>query len=341
MRAWCVLTVLLLAVQACGSGSGNPVPGNDPGTVVLSAPDCAGPENIVAEEATAPVNATYLRVQHIGDAGTAELAGEIANRVTWNVGDYTGFYPPDPAGTGTQRGFRNLPPPAAASAFQLSCGGAGFLINTWQFSHSLPLVGSGPSASVARNLSPEAALFRDARSTLAIDATINLRHAAYQTPHVAEGTAQISFFYYMRDATTGVVIAHLVALFDSRPPGIGGVGLENVASDGEVAYITSPLAERDAAGVPVQFVTVSPPSDVMRFEQAWNRPIYFRAQVPYEKVRALLARLRAGPHPGISPRPEDYRVLSFGVLGEVFPGTGSEHNVSIGASVFDLRLSGT
>jgi len=341
MRSFCVLPIALLALQGCGSGSGPAGPGNGAGTVFVSAPDCVGPENIIAEEAPAPANATYLRVQHIGDAGTAELAGEIANRVTWNVGDFTGFYPPDPAGTGTQRGYRDLPPPVAASAFQLACEGAGFLINTWQFSHSLPLVGAGPSASISRDLSPPPAIFRGPGSTLAIEATINLKHAAYQAAHVADGTAQMSFFYYAVDATTGVAIAHLVMLFDSRPPSIGGVGLENVGWDGQVAFIASPLADRDAAGVPVQFVTVSPPSDVMRFEQAWNRPIYFRAQVPYERFGAMLARLRAGPHPGISPRPEDYRVLSFGVLGEVFPGTGSEHNVSIGASVFDLRLSGT
>jgi hypothetical protein len=38
-------------------------------------------------------------------------------------------------------------------------------------------------------------------------------------------------------------------------------------------------------------------------------------------------------------RPEDYRVTSFGLLGEVFPGTGDAHEVALGASVTDLTLS--
>src|SRR5206468_4443676 len=79
---------LALALAACGGGSGGSAsPPSQPALAYLSAPDCAGPAN------------------HIGDPGTAELAGEIANRVTWAVGDLTGFYPPDPATSGAQRGF--------------------------------------------------------------------------------------------------------------------------------------------------------------------------------------------------------------------------------------------
>ena len=342
MEARYILPFALLVLQACGSDSGtSSAPDGNPGPAFVSAPDCVGPGNIIAEEAPAPVNATFVRVQHIGDPGTAELAGEIANRVTWSVGDLTGFHPPDPANTGTQRGYRDAGPPVASSAFQLSCNGAGFLINTWQFGHSVAVAGAGPSTSIARDLSPAPAIFRDARSVLVLEATINLQHVAYQAPHVADGTAQLSFFYYARDTTTGVVFAHLVEVFDSRPLGVGGVGMESIGSDGQVAFVDSPLSNRDAAGLPVQFVTVEAPSDVIHVEQAWNQGRFFRAQVSYANFGAMLARLKSGPHPSLSARPEDYRVLSFGVLGEVFPGTGSEHNVSIGASVFDLRLSGT
>ena len=42
--------------------------------VVLSGGDCAGAANIVAEDAPAPSNETFIRVQHIGDPGTEELA---------------------------------------------------------------------------------------------------------------------------------------------------------------------------------------------------------------------------------------------------------------------------
>jgi hypothetical protein len=79
----------------------------------------------------------------------------------------------------------------------------------------------------------------------------------------------------------------------------------------------------------------------MRVVNPWARPDLFRAQVTYDMFGALLARLKAGPLPAISSRPEDYSVLSFGVLAEVFPGTGGDHNLSFGGSVRDLRLSGS
>jgi len=306
----------------------------------VSAPDCVTAANIVAEAAPVPQNATYIRVQHIGDPGTAELAGEVANVVTWGVGDLTGFYPQEAGPTGAQRGYRNEGPPVAASVFQLQCNGAGFLINTFQFSHTQPLVGEGPSASVFRDLLPEAAVFPNASATLTLEATVNVKTAAYQAPHTADGTAQVSFVYYARDTTTNTYIAHVIELFDSRPLGTSGVGQESVSSDGVVNFVESPLLMVDTMGAPLKYVSVGPSSDTLHTQQAWGQPSLFRAQVPYAKFQALLLRLKAGPLPAISARPEDYRVTGFGVLGEVFPGTGSEHNVTLGASLTDLRLTG-
>lgn len=332
---------LAMLLAACGGGgnTGTPVQTPNTGATYVSAPDCVTPANLIAEAAEAPKNATFMRVQHIGDSGTAELAGQIANVVTWPVGDYTGFYP-DAAGSGVQRGYRNAAPPIASSAFQLDCGNAGFLINTYQFSHALPLVGEGPSISIAREPQPEAALFPSTMSTLTLEATVNLRHVEYQTPHVGDGTAQLSLFYYARDTTTNTMIAHLVQLFDSRAIGVNGVGTESVDSDGQVSYVSSPLRATNADGTPVRYAVVGLGSDTMRTVDAWSRPILFRAQVPYENFRQLLVRLKGGPLPNISGRPEDYRIFLFGVLGEVFPGTGSDHNVILGASVTGLRLSG-
>src|SRR5258706_12888149 len=70
----------------------------------LSPPDCAGPENIIAEIAQAPFNQTYLRMHHIADPGTDELEREGANVVTWDVGDVSGFHTPAYA----QRGCRDM-----------------------------------------------------------------------------------------------------------------------------------------------------------------------------------------------------------------------------------------
>jgi hypothetical protein len=120
--------------------------------VSLSPPDCADASRIIAEDAPAPVNETYARVQHIGDPGTEELAGEIANPVTWDVGAVSGLHVRSPAAS--QRGFRDIGLPVGTSAFQMECGAAGFLINSWQFAHAAPLFGEGPSVSIARDLSP-------------------------------------------------------------------------------------------------------------------------------------------------------------------------------------------
>lgn len=335
------LLALALALHGCGGsgGSGSP-PAIPASPAFVSAPDCPVPQNIVAETASAPLDATFMRVQHIGDPGSAELANEVANWVTWAVGDVTGFYPPDPASTGNQRGFRDLGPPTLASAFQLACDGAGFLINTFEFSHAAPLVGEGPSVSIARVPSSRPQVFRDARSLLTIAADIDLRHVAYQAPHDGDGTAQLSFFYYIQDATSGAVFAHVIGLFDSRPPGVGGSLVEGLADDTHVAFFFSPLQPTDGAGAPVRYVRLGAASASARTQAAWKERVHFNAQVPYDVFSAMLARLKAGPLPAISPRPEDYRLTEFGVLGEVFPGTGSEHNVAIGAAVFDLRASG-
>src|SRR5258706_14678720 len=117
--------IALLALGACSGGGSSSTP----------VPACADAANIIREEAPAPANATYLRVQHMGDPGTPEWLGEIANTITWDVGALTGLHAPPSA----QRGYRDAGPPGAASAFQLQCESAGFLINTRTFSHAFPL----------------------------------------------------------------------------------------------------------------------------------------------------------------------------------------------------------
>jgi hypothetical protein len=300
----------------------------------LSPSDCVDASNMIAEDARAPFNATALRVQHIGDPGTAELTGEIANVVTWDVGAMTGLHLPPSA----QRGYRDVGLPVGASAFQLACDAAGFLINTWQFSHASPLFGEGPSASVSRDLSPAPAPFRDAGSAFLIEARVSVPWAYTETPPTFEGTAQVSFFYYALDTTTGTLIGHVIALFDNRPPGVGGSGVESLSNDGVVAFADSPLVRIDATGAPVRYVTVSAASATMRFVQPWAEGTFFRAEITYANFRAMLLALKGTQLPAISADPLDYRVPIFGLLGEVFPGTASDHNVSLGASVSGLTL---
>ena len=298
----------------------------------MSEPDCPSPMAIIAEAATAPTNQTYLRVQHIGDPGTPEWSDEVATVVTWDVGARSGYTPPPIENA--QRGYRDV---TGDSAFQLGCRGAGFYIDTSRFSHAVALVGEGPSASVARDFAPPKYLYSDGAS-LMLEATVALPSAATQAPPVDAGTAQLSFFYYVRDEISGSVFVHLVSLFDNRPWGSGGSGYESVGSDGVTAFVSSPLALTTAAGNATQYASVGPGSATMRTASGWSAAVTFRAVVTQEQFEALLARLRAGPMPQLSPRPANYRVLSFGVLGEVFPYAGDANNVILGGSVVDMAL---
>jgi hypothetical protein len=102
-----------------------------------------------------------MRVQqHIDDVATAEVAGEMPSPVTWDPGQFTGLSPSPGPFAQTRRGYRDAGPPALASALQLICNGAGFYIDPRTFSHQLPLVLVGLSASTARDHSTPAAVSR-------------------------------------------------------------------------------------------------------------------------------------------------------------------------------------
>jgi hypothetical protein len=306
----------------------------------LSAPDCVDARNFVAEFDPAPTNATYMRVQHIGDAGTAELAGEVANAVTWDVGQYTGFSMPPSSFADRQRGYRDQGPPNPASAFQLACGG-GFFIDSSTFSHTLPLVLEGPSASIARDLAPPASVFSNGTSALTIEATIRVPYARFEGLPAIDGTAQVSFVYYVKDTITGTPFAHVVTLYDNRVAGTNGAGTEAVSADAYTAFVVSPLAAQTADGSPTQFVTAGIGSGTMQFVAPWSDARRFRVLVTYSQFKSMLDRLIRDALPSISPRPEDYRVTLFGVLGEIFPGTGTTHEVALAGDVTDLALAET
>lgn len=303
----------------------------------VSGPDCTDASYMIAEAAAAPANATYMRVQHIGDPGTEELAQEIANPVTWDVGALSGFRPRDPGGS--QRGYRDAASFDPASAFQLECGHAGFVIDTWRFSHASPLFGEGPSVTIGRDLAPQPVAFPAPGWTLRIEAQVAVPWIANQATPVSAGTAQVSFFYYALDTTSGTAFAHLLALYENRAPGVGGSGVEATGNDGVTAFVTSPLLATSADGSPVRFARAAPGSDAMHFVAPWSEPRFFAAEISRDAFASLLATLRASGLAQLSPDPTDYRVMLFGVLGEVFPGTGDANNVAIGASVSNLALS--
>ena len=236
---------------------------------VISAPDCVDATNFVSESAPAPRNATFMRVQHIGDPGTAELAGQVANVVTWDVGLASGLSLPASSYPQTQRGYRDIGLPEPSSAFQLGCAGAGFVINSRRFSHAVPVVLEGPSASIARELEPPAAVFSNATSALTLEATIRVPYVRADAPPFIDGTAQVSFVYYVRDTTTDAVFPHVIQLFDNRAAGVNGAGTEAVSADVNSAFVVSPLASTTADGAPTQFVEVDAASATVQFVTPW------------------------------------------------------------------------
>lgn len=216
-----------------------------------SAPDCVGISSFVVQYEPAPFNRTYMRVQHMGDPDSLELHFQVSQPVTWDVGTYTGLV----VSAASQRGYRDAP---GYSAFQLHCAEAGFFVNTASFSHAAPLVGQGPNVSVARDLDPPLAAFAQGAGLL-VEADVRVPWAQAAFTPVTEGTAQVGFFLYLRDRTSGVVITQLVSLFDNRAPGVNGSGVEGMGHDGVNAFVSSPLAATDGAGNAVSFVAVSPP----------------------------------------------------------------------------------
>jgi hypothetical protein len=298
---------------------------------VLSPPDCAGPASIIAEDASEPHNATFMRVQHIGDPGTDELRLEVANEVTWEVHQVTGLHAPP----FNQRGYRDAPPPVAASAFQLYCEAAGFFLNSSTFSHAQPLFGEGPSISLGRSLDPAPVAFDAVGGTLFIQARIAVPTSVSPALTNELGVTQVGFFYYVRDMTTGTVIAHVIGLHDNRPVGVGGSGGEFLSHDGITAFAGSSLTSS------ARFVEPGSGSATMRLGQTWDEPLFFRADIPYARFKAMLEALAASALPGthLSTDPLDYRVLFFGVLAEIFVGTDRAHEAMLGGHVRDLTLA--
>jgi hypothetical protein len=297
----------------------------------LSDVDCPGPGQIIAETAPAPVALTHLRVQYMGDPGSDQLAREIASTITWDVGNYTGLHVPASA----QRGYEDGPP-RHGNAFQLDCNGAGFFIDTSSFPHSVPIFGAGPSVGIARLFEPAIRAFGDTSSTLIFEARIAVPWVSTPTAPV-EGAAQVSLLYYARDLTGSAVFAHVIGLFDNRAPELAA-SVETVQWDGEVFFVGSLLRD-EASGFPApRYVRVPPFSQQMRFHAPFTQPLLFRAELPYAVFRDLLVRFKADAGIAMSTDPRDYGITVVGVLGEVFPGTGTAHEVSIGASVTELRL---
>ncbi len=317
----------VLIALAAGAAAQNPVARYRG----ISPPDCVDVSSMTVQYDPAPVNQTYMRVQHMGDPDTAELQFQVGAPVTWDVGTFTGLFVPPEA----QRGFVDR---SGFNAFQLRCADAGFFINSASFSHATPLVGQGPNVSVARDLDPPVPAFVDGEA-LMVEAGVRIPWARPQAPPVTEGTAQLGFFLYFRDRTTGIVVAQAAQIFDDRAAGVNGSGVEGLGYDGFNAFVSSPIAPHDALGRPVRFVTAARWSAPTQYAQAFAQGLRFAVMVTPGNFSAALAQLRDNGL-RISMQPTDYDVLSFGLVGEVIAGTARVNDVAFGASISDLALWG-
>ena len=295
----------------------------------LSPPDCVDASAMVADHLPGRIGTTYMRVEHIGDPGTDELAGQIAHEVTWDVSLYTGLAVPPAA----QRGYVDR---AGQSAFQLRCADAGFFINSTAFSHGQPVSGEGPNVSVGRDFDPGFAVFAQG-GWVVVEADVRAPTVAGPPAPAEDGTAQLGFYVYYHDLTTVSAIAQIVGLLDNRAPGVNGSGVEWTGDDGHTGFVTSPLAPEDGTGMPVRFAVPLPGSAWMQYGHGWGEVRHVGFMVSPAHFAAALRELRARGAQ-ISGNPADYVVTAVGVLGEVFPGTSHDHEVALGASVSNVAL---
>jgi hypothetical protein len=172
-----------------------------------------------------------------------------------------------------------------------------------------------------------------------IQADMRVPWVSSAAPPVTEGTAQVGLGMYLRDRTTNTVIGWIIGLFDNRPAGVNGSGIESLGHDGVNAFVFTPLATADALGRPVRFVTAPPSSCTMQHVVPWRENRHCMAIVTPANMAAALAALReTGLR--ISADPADLELTSFGFGGEVIAGTARVNDVSLGASVTNLRLRG-
>lgn len=256
-----------------------------------------------------------------------ESENAVANPIQWDVGTYTGFRPPAPVGA-WQRGRLDLGAEIGASAMQLQGTTAGVLTNTWSFDHTSPVVGGGPNVVYAITYSSPASPFLHPTSALTLQAFVRLPWATSWKG----GIGQLSFFFYLRDVTTGRDFAYVLAIWDSRSPGDGN-GTEFVGHDTQVSFVSSPLRSG------TKFSTLSPFSAAMRNTVTWTGADFFRVHVPATKLLDAVAAIEEkAPGATFSRRPSDYVLTHVGILQEVFVGTDPETNMSMGASFTDVSV---
>jgi len=289
-----------------------------------------------------PDDRTFFIVRHMGEPGSAELRDQISGFVTWDPGVFTGLHIPPGLRLYSQRGFRN-DSFYGSSAYQLQCRSAGFLINTYSFDHAsgeiecpadYPDCVGGAQVAIQREFGNEGTeVFRTATSELTMQALVRLPFVHWdENPAVA----QMYFAAYLRDRTTGTLLAWLAQFYDSRPFGQGN-GEAFIADDGMTTFASAPLADVLADGQRNPFLTRSPYSQPMANQYRWgDEERFFRAHLKQEQLieitrRANVFRAARGQS-AVSNDPSDWLLHTIVISTEIGWAGDPSTQISIGGS---------
>ncbi len=314
----------------------------------LSAAPCIGPSRNMIKQfdqfdgVSYPDGKRFYTIRHIGEPGTVALHNEIANVVTWDVGQLTGLSINSYLRRYFQRGYQNNAQ-VGTPAFQLMCTAAGFLINTFQFDHQsgrvecppgFPECSGGPHAALYEEFGEDGPLiFRTPNSELTLQVYAKLPFVHWsENPAVA----QQYMFAYLIDQTTGSLLAWLASIYDSRPFGDGN-GNALIADDGITSFVSAPILKNLANGRPNPYVTKSPYSAGMANRYSWGpEERFYRAHLKREQMNNMLqdvniSRLRRG-QTLVSENPDDWRLYSIGVSTEIAWNGDPSSNIAVGGS---------
>jgi hypothetical protein len=298
--------------------------------------NCQNGSAILSQFTAAPADGSlYVAVRHMGAPGSAELLGEVARPVTWDVGAVSGVPVPAARRASTQRGYRDQ---EGHNAFQLDCRSFGSFINTSSFNHSAAIRGGGenvvytaafPASTAPRPWSGGAGT-RLVLEALVGVATMELAPAPSGSP----GVGQLSFGFYLHDGSSGKTFCFILQIFDSRRFGVGN-GAEFIASDTFTPFVSSPLVKG------MNYSTVCDRSATLQNASPFGEQ-RFCVSVSSEQLGAAISAVNsrfAGTDLGTDLG--KYRLTSVMILHEVLlvAATDPRNNVNMGVGVQNFSVS--
>lgn len=242
-----------------------------------------------------------------------------------------------------QRGFSDGDA-STTSGFQMKCDEVGSFISTSTFARQ-KIIGAGPHAAYFYDFRDAADLTfarlpriydNDPATELVFQAEVEvplmIRSGPADNPITGSlAVAQLSLGAYLRDSVSGKMFAYVFNLYQNRPS-----ERPQIAQDEEVAYVSTPWQTNEYVSMP--------PASAGYASETWTGLRLFRIHVPQPKFAHALSGLHVFCaasqnrttnvcQPGLgganfSLDPANYRLVSFGMLHEVF--TGAANQISSG-----------